>query len=61
VRFVPVGVQTRVTVEYFGWDGISQQHAARHGFPLGVFQLRRRRVVAGLLCDLADVATAVSS
>jgi uncharacterized protein YndB with AHSA1/START domain len=40
VRFVPVGVQTRVTVEHFGWDGIPPQHPARHGFPLAVFQLR---------------------
>lgn len=33
-------VQTRVTVEHYGWDRIPPEHAARHGFPLGVFQLR---------------------
>jgi Protein of unknown function (DUF1552) len=32
--------QTRVTVEHFGWDSIPERHAARHGFPLGAFQLR---------------------
>ena len=40
VRFEPVGDETRVTVEHFGWDGIPQEHAARHRFPLHVFQLR---------------------
>ena len=40
VRFEPVGDETRVTVEHTGWDGIPQQHAARHGFALNVFQLR---------------------
>lgn len=40
VRFEEVGDQTRVTVEHFGWDAIPQSHAARHGFPLAVFQLR---------------------
>jgi hypothetical protein len=29
-----------VTVEHFGWDSIPQDHAARHGFPLGVLQQR---------------------
>lgn len=33
-------VQTRVTVEHFGWDRIPPEHVARHGFPLAVFQLR---------------------
>lgn len=32
--------QTRVTVEHFGWDHIPPDYAARHGFPLAVFQLR---------------------
>jgi len=40
VRFEPVDEGTRVTVEHFGWDEIPQQHAARHGFPLGPFQQR---------------------
>jgi uncharacterized protein YndB with AHSA1/START domain len=40
VRFEPVGAETRVTVEHFGWDTIPAGHAARHGFDLAVFQLR---------------------
>ena len=41
VRFEPVGAETRITVEHRGWDAISQDHVARHGFPLGVFQARQ--------------------
>lgn len=41
VRFEPAGDETRVTVEHRGWDAIPQEHAARHGFPLGVFQMRQ--------------------
>jgi hypothetical protein len=41
VRFEPVGQETRITVEHRGWDTIPQAHVARHGFPLGVFQMRR--------------------
>ncbi len=41
VRFEPVGEETRVTVEHRGWDAIPQEHVARHGFPLGVFQTRQ--------------------
>ena len=43
VSFTEVGsepVETRVTVEHFGWDRIPPESAARHGFPLQVFQLR---------------------
>jgi uncharacterized protein YndB with AHSA1/START domain len=40
VRFEDVGDATRVVVEHFGWDGIPQEHAARHGFPLFAFQQR---------------------
>jgi uncharacterized protein YndB with AHSA1/START domain len=40
VRFEPMGDETRVTVEHAGWDGIPRPHAARHGLPLDVFQLR---------------------
>lgn len=40
VRFDAVDTGTRVTVEHFGWDAIPQEHAARHGFPLGAFQQR---------------------
>lgn len=41
VRFEPVGQETRITVEHRGWDTIPQAHVARHGFPLGVFQMRQ--------------------
>ncbi len=40
VRFDAVDAGTRVTVEHLGWDAIPQDHAARHGFPLGAFQQR---------------------
>ena len=40
VSFEPIGEETRVTVEHLGWDAIPQKHAARHGLPLHVFQLR---------------------
>jgi len=40
VRFEPVGDETRITVEHRGWDAIPQDHAARHGFPLGATQMR---------------------
>lgn len=41
IRFESVGDgETRVTVQHFGWDAFPPEHAARHGFPEGVF-LRR--------------------
>jgi uncharacterized protein YndB with AHSA1/START domain len=40
VRFEPLGDQTRVVVEHTGWDSIAQEHATRHGFPLGAFLQR---------------------
>jgi uncharacterized protein YndB with AHSA1/START domain len=40
VHFEPVGGETRVTVEHFGWDSIPREHAARHGFPLEATQQR---------------------
>jgi uncharacterized protein YndB with AHSA1/START domain len=52
VRFEPVGDETRVTVEHIGWDAIPQDHAARHGLPLSVFQRRHadwwRRLLTAL-------------
>jgi uncharacterized protein YndB with AHSA1/START domain len=33
VCFVPVGDETRVSIEHRAWDTIPQHHAARHGFP----------------------------
>jgi len=56
VRFTPVGDQTRVTVEHFGWDAIPVEHAARHGFPLSTFQLRFGEWWQQLLVALADSA-----
>ena len=40
VRFDALGDETRVTVEHRGWDTIPQKHAARHGFPLAITQMR---------------------
>jgi uncharacterized protein YndB with AHSA1/START domain len=40
VRFQASGEETRVVLEHSGWDSVPQKHAARHGFPLGVFQQR---------------------
>lgn len=52
VRFDPTGEQTRVTVEHFGWDSIPAEHAARHGFPLAVFQRRFAEWWQGMLPGL---------
>lgn len=40
VRFEAIKHETRVTVEHRGWDAIPTDHAARHGFPLMLFQHR---------------------
>lgn len=40
IRFEAIGDETRVTVEHRGWDTIPQDHAARHGFPLQMIQMR---------------------
>ncbi|MBX9587682.1 MAG: SRPBCC domain-containing protein [Hyphomonadaceae bacterium] len=40
VRFEALGDQTRVTVEHRGWNEIPQDHVARHGFELMLFQRR---------------------
>jgi uncharacterized protein YndB with AHSA1/START domain len=53
VRFDPVGSQTRVTVEHYGWDTIPPDHAARHGFELALFQLRFAEWWQALLRSLA--------
>jgi hypothetical protein len=49
VRFEAVGDQTRVTVEHRGWDEIPQDHVARHGFELMLFQHRLAEHWRGLL------------
>ncbi|MGE0741395.1 MAG: SRPBCC domain-containing protein [Hyphomonadaceae bacterium] len=53
VRFDAVGDETRVTVEHRGWDTIPQDHAARHGFPLQVFQLRQAEHWRALLAAMS--------
>jgi uncharacterized protein YndB with AHSA1/START domain len=53
VRFERVGGETRVTGEHRGWDAIPQQHAARHGFPLDVFQMRQAEHWRALLNAMA--------
>ena len=57
VRFEAIGEETRVTVEHRGWDTIPQDHAARHGFDLLVFQ---RRQVDHWRALLASLRTATS-
>jgi len=54
VRFEAVGEETRVTVEHRGWDTIPQEHVARHGFPLGVFQMRQAEHWRALLDALSQ-------
>lgn len=57
VRFEAVGDETRVTVEHRGWDAIPQEHVARHGFPLQVFQMRQAGHWRALLAAMAAAAT----
>lgn len=54
VRFEPVGDETRVTVEHRGWDTIPQEHAARHTFPLHVFQMRQAEHWRSLLAAMNE-------
>jgi hypothetical protein len=41
IRFEPVGMETRVTVEHRGWDSVPQEHVDRHGFPLQMTNQRQ--------------------
>jgi Activator of Hsp90 ATPase homolog 1-like protein len=54
VRFEPVGAETRVTVEHRGWDSVAQDHVARHGFPLLLFNQRQGEYWRNLLSRLKD-------
>ncbi len=58
VRFEAIGDETRVTVEHRGWNLIPQDHAARHGFDLLLFQRRQvdhwRILLASLNAVLRD-------
>jgi len=40
VTFEPVGDETRVTVQHYGWDSIPQSHAAKHTMPASLFDQR---------------------
>jgi len=40
VTFEAAGEETRVTVRHYGWVEVPREHAARHGFPDEVTQLR---------------------
>jgi uncharacterized protein YndB with AHSA1/START domain len=40
VTFAAIGTETRVTVRHFGWTEIPREHAARHGFPDPITQMR---------------------
>lgn len=64
VRFEPVatggGIETRVTVQHFGWDSVPAAHVARHGFPSAIFLQRHGewwRVLLGALgAHVADIS-----
>lgn len=58
VRFDPVGGETRVSVEHFGWDSIPRGHAARHRFPLQAFQLRHAEWWQRLLASFRTTVAA---
>lgn len=60
VRFEAVREETRVTVEHRGWDAIPQEHVARHGFPLSVFQMRQGEHWRALLAEMAATLRAAS-
>ena len=55
VRFEAIGDETRVTVEHRGWNRIPQDHAARHGFDLLLFQRRQAAHWRTLLASLSAV------
>jgi uncharacterized protein YndB with AHSA1/START domain len=55
VRFEAVGDETRVTVEHRGWDTVPEEHVARHGFPLQIFQLRQAEHWRALLGAMSEI------
>jgi uncharacterized protein YndB with AHSA1/START domain len=55
VRFEPVGGETRVTVEHFGWDSVPADHVARHGFTNALFLTRHGEWWRSLLASYRDV------
>ena len=54
VTFEPVGAETRVTVEHFGWESVPREHAAKHGFPNEIFLQRHAEYWRALLQSLRD-------
>ena len=61
VRFEPIGEETRITVEHRGWDTLPQDHAARHGFELMLFQRRQAEHWRALLVSLNAVLQSSSN
>lgn len=57
IRFEPVGDDTRVTVEHRGWDSVPQEHLARHGFPLNLFNQRQGEQWRAGLTQLMTLVT----
>lgn len=55
IRFEPIGEETRITVEHFGWDSVPQEHVARHGFPDAIFLRRHGEWWLALLASLRGV------
>ena len=56
ITFEAIGEETRVTVAHRGWSDIPEAHAARHGFPLGQFQMRLGEHWRAQLASLAEIA-----
>lgn len=61
VRFEPMADETRATITHRGWDTIPQEHAARHGFPLTVFQQRQGEHWRALLAGCASIVSSARS
>jgi hypothetical protein len=61
VSFEPVGEETRITVQHFGWDAVPREHVARHGFPEQVFMLRLAEWWRALLGSLGQRASTLQS
>ena len=57
VTFEPVGAETRVTVEHFGWESVPSEHAAKHTFPSEIFLQRHADYWRTLLQSLRTTAT----
>jgi uncharacterized protein YndB with AHSA1/START domain len=47
----PPDVETRVTVQHFGWDFIPARNAAKHGFPSPIFLQRHAEYWQALLAS----------